>query len=80
MKRKQQSIVRCSTCNELLTESDIKNLKRNGGICNWCHSWQHYNNGGGNRYLERSDISTWLNELRLGNGIRSVINVAHEIE
>ena len=55
---------RCVTCNELLTKTDLRNLKKNGGICCYCHSFndtRHYSNY--SHY--ECDMSTWLNQIRL---------------
>ncbi len=55
---------RCESCNELLTKADLRDLKKNGGICCYCHSFNDTY-----RYPQYShyecDMSVWLNQLRL---------------
>ena len=54
---------RCPTCNEILLKADLKNLKRQGNVCNWCAGFRSTYTSHCPRY-ER-DMSDWLNELRL---------------
>ena len=59
---KQQSIIRCPGCNEIFTNSDVKNLKKNQGVCNWCIGNNRYRCSGYS-YCERLDFSDWINRL-----------------